>query len=88
MITEDAIDIIKKLLVKKPEERLGSGGTQELSFAKLRAHPYFKGLDIEKIYDVPVPYIPGLQPVEPGEQQKAEYKQTYETFKGRTAGTL
>jgi hypothetical protein len=56
--------------VKKPEERLGSGMTEELSYAKLKAHPYFKGLDVDKVFSMPVPYIPDLQPVEHTEQEK------------------
>jgi len=61
-------------LVKKPEERLGSGVTEELSYLKLKAHPYFKGLDIDNIFKQQVPHIAGLSPIEKTEQEQKEYK--------------
>lgn len=57
--------MIKRLLIKNPEQRLGSGTTEALSFKQLKAHPYFKGLDIDNIFNLPVPYVPGLQIIEP-----------------------
>lgn len=35
-ISEEAIDLIKKLLKKNPDDRLGSGKTEELTFQKLK----------------------------------------------------
>lgn len=82
-ITESAIDLIKKLLVKTPEERLGSGTNEELSFKQLKAHPYFKGLDIDNIFSLPVPYIPDLHATDQSEQDEKDREETYTTFKGQ-----
>jgi len=71
-ITEDAIDLIKKLLIKNPDDRLGSGTREELTYAKLKAHPYFKGLDVDNIFSMSVPFIAELQEPEKGEQEKKE----------------
>lgn len=60
-VTEEAIDLIKRLLLKNPDDRLGSCTREELSFAKLKSHPYFRGLDIDNIFNTPVPFIADLQ---------------------------
>ena len=62
--------------------------TEELSFKKLKGHPYFKGLDIDNIFDSPVPYIAGLETVQKTENEKKEYQETYEVFKGQIEGIL
>lgn len=51
--------------------------TEELSYAKLKAHPYFKGLSIDNIYNLPVPTIPNLHEPEKSEQEKIEAKERY-----------
>ena len=44
-ITEEAMDVITKLLCKKPSERLGSkGGVEEIL-----EHPFFKKIDVGKL---------------------------------------
>ncbi len=60
-VTEEAIDLIKRLLLKNPDDRLGSCTREELSYAKLKSHPYFRGLDIDNIFNTPVPFIADLQ---------------------------
>jgi hypothetical protein len=40
---------------------LGSCTREDLSFAKLKAHPYFRGLDIDNIFNAPVPLFAELQ---------------------------
>jgi hypothetical protein len=51
---------------------LGSGTREELTYAKLKAHPYFKGLDVDNIFSMSVPFIAELQEPEKGEQEKKE----------------
>jgi hypothetical protein len=66
-ITPEAIDLIKKLLLKNPDQRLGCGATEELSYAHLKAHPYFRGLDVDKVFELSVPCVENLQEMEKNE---------------------
>ena len=51
--SDEALDLIRKLLVQQPAERLGAkGGVDEIL-----AHPWFKGLDIETAKP---PFLPQL----------------------------
>ena len=54
----EAVDIIDKLLQLDPRNRLGIGkeGT-ELSFSKLKEHPFFNGINFETL-DQTSPPIP------------------------------
>ena len=70
-------------MVKNPEERLGSGTTEDLSYNKLKSHSYFQGIDIDNIFDSPVPYIPDLQCVDRTEQEKKEYEESLYVFRGQ-----
>lgn len=42
---EDVIDLIKKLLRKNPEERLGSNLKQGYMMSDLKAHKLFKSIN-------------------------------------------
>ena len=42
--------MIKKLLVKNPDERLGSRAKEGLEFKDLKSHPYFKKVNFENIF--------------------------------------
>ncbi|TPX38285.1 hypothetical protein SmJEL517_g00073 [Synchytrium microbalum] len=53
-ISADAKDIISKLICSK-EERLGKNGP-----AEIKAHPWFKGIDFEKIRAHKPPFVPEL----------------------------
>ena len=55
-ISEEAKDLINKILVKDPEKRLGAGepGT-EYDITHLKAHPYFKDLDWDNLYKLTPP---------------------------------
>jgi len=55
-ITEEAKDLINKILVKDPTKRLGAGepGT-EFDMAHLKAHPYFKGIKWDKLHKITPP---------------------------------
>ena len=47
-ISKDAADLIKKLLVRNPDKRLGSGNRDAL---EIKEHPYFKDVNWKKIYE-------------------------------------
>jgi len=49
-IPEQAADLIKKLLVMAPEDRLGARHMEDLN-----NHPLFKGIDLEKHRSQPPP---------------------------------
>lgn len=74
--------------MKDPHERLGSGTREELSYASLKAHPYFKGLDVDNIFNQQVPYIPDLQEPEKSEQDKAEYELEFKSFSEKVEALL
>ena len=51
-LDKDARDLIDKLLEYTPENRIGMQG-----YAEVKQHPYFKGIDFEKLHarKLPVP---------------------------------
>ncbi|SCU83437.1 LADA_0C11452g1_1 [Lachancea dasiensis] len=55
-ITPDAKDLIKKLLVIDPHERLGASDVQEIF-----EHPYFKDVVWENLYDETGSFVPDIQ---------------------------
>lgn len=50
-IEPEAMDIIKQLLKKEPDQRLGAGvkGSKN-DFKALKSHPFFKGIDFSSIH--------------------------------------
>ena len=56
-ITEEAKDLISKILVKEPSKRLGAGekGT-EYDINHLKAHPFFKGIDWNNLHKITPPH--------------------------------
>ena len=57
-LSEDAKDVILKLLDKNPKKRLGSqNGIEEI-----KSHPFFKSIDFDLIVQkkIPAPFIPEL----------------------------
>ncbi|KAM4029673.1 microtubule-associated serine/threonine-protein kinase 3-like isoform 2-T2 [Anomaloglossus baeobatrachus] len=52
----DARDMINKLLIKNPAERLGTGGANEI-----KSHPFLSDLDFENLHSQQSPYIPYLE---------------------------
>jgi serine/threonine protein kinase len=56
--SDEAKDIILKLLIKDPSKRLGSKGDQEI-----KAHPWFKGFDFDalKAKKLPTPFKPKVE---------------------------
>jgi serine/threonine protein kinase len=57
-ISEDAKDIINKLLEKDPNKRLGTGGLKEI-----KEHPFFASIDFDEILaqKVPAPFVPEVE---------------------------
>jgi hypothetical protein len=49
-VSPEAEDLIRKLLTLTPEERLGSGSREELTFKSFKAHPFFAGLDVDSVF--------------------------------------
>jgi serine/threonine kinase 38 len=54
-LSREVTDLIKKLICD-PNERLGSRGAQEI-----KNHPFFKGINWEKIRETRAPWMPKLQ---------------------------
>ena len=55
LMSEQAIDLAKKLLTKQPRDRLGAGG-----IADIKAHEYFAGYDWDSVKDgsMDPPFVP------------------------------
>jgi len=53
MISEDAHDLMKKLIEPDPKKRLGSGGVDEI-----KNHPFFKNVDWDNWKEMDTPFIP------------------------------
>jgi serine/threonine protein kinase len=58
--TEEAKDLIRKLLKPNPSTRLGSG---KKGIAEIKQHKFFKSIDWEKIFnkEYPVPFLPNIR---------------------------
>jgi serum/glucocorticoid-regulated kinase 2 len=58
-LSEEAKDLIKKLLEKNPKKRLGS----QSGIEEIKNHPFFAGIDFDLILQkkIPAPFIPDLQ---------------------------
>eukprot|EP00604_Paraphysomonas_vestita_P003345 CAMPEP_0174818012 /NCGR_PEP_ID=MMETSP1107-20130205/604_1 /TAXON_ID=36770 /ORGANISM="Paraphysomonas vestita, Strain GFlagA" /LENGTH=137 /DNA_ID=CAMNT_0016029297 /DNA_START=1356 /DNA_END=1769 /DNA_ORIENTATION=- len=56
-LSEPAKDILRKLLVRDPQKRLGSGETDAL---EIKSHIFFQGLDWDLLYNghIPPPWAP------------------------------
>jgi len=61
---EEAKDLIRRLLVIEPRERLGA--RDNVYYTSLREHSFFRGVDFEKLPDSTpstlAPFLPSLQP--------------------------
>ncbi|KAF9922416.1 hypothetical protein FBU30_007452 [Linnemannia zychae] len=59
-ISVNAQDLIQRFLDKNPKTRLGSGPNGAEAVAQIKAHPFFKGIDFEKLKtrDVTPPFQP------------------------------
>jgi len=54
-ISKDAADLIKKLLEPDPKKRIGTEG----GAAEVKKHPFFNGVNFDKIKVMDPPFIPG-----------------------------
>ncbi|KAG0229263.1 hypothetical protein BGW42_001657 [Actinomortierella wolfii] len=48
-VSDDARDLIQKLLEKDPKKRLGGESSTVESVAEIKAHPFFRGIDFAKL---------------------------------------
>jgi 3-phosphoinositide dependent protein kinase-1 len=60
-LSEDLKDLIDKLLKVDPIERLGSAIQDENGIDKLKAHPFFEGIDFNSIHTKTVPVSDNLR---------------------------
>lgn len=56
-VPEVARDLIRKLLVQEPDERIGAQQNEE-GYAELKNHPFFEGVEWDDIGDQAPPYNP------------------------------
>lgn len=56
----DSLNLIEQLLVRDPEQRLGSGPEDAL---EIMLHPFFKSINWDDLHSkrTPVPFVPVLQ---------------------------
>lgn len=52
-LTEETKDLISRLLVKEPSQRLGAN-----SISELMNHPFFSDLDFNNLYSIEAPLVP------------------------------
>ncbi|KAG6606507.1 AGC/PDK1 protein kinase [Phytophthora cinnamomi] len=56
-VPEAAQDLVRKLLVQDPDERIGAQQNEE-GYAELKNHPFFEGIEWDDIGDQTPPYTP------------------------------
>ena len=58
-MTEECKDLIFNLLVKEPENRMGSDG----GIDQILKHPWFSDIDVDKLLkkEIPPPFIPAVK---------------------------
>ena len=56
-VSQTAKDLLRRLLVRDPKQRLGSG---ESDAGEIKSHVFFQGLDWDLLYrgDIPPPWTP------------------------------
>jgi serine/threonine protein kinase len=56
-LPEDVQDLIHQLLKENPSDRIGSGGLgSNNDFSALKSHPFFKGINFDKLHSQQVPF--------------------------------
>lgn len=76
---DEARDLIKRLLVKIPEERLGASNVKGFSYEDLKKHPFFMGKDINNLFNEKPPEAPEFEPQKIKEKEELnKVKETYE----------
>ena len=58
-MTEECKDLISNLLIKEPENRIGSDG----GIDQILNHPWFSDIDVKKLLnkELPPPFIPTVK---------------------------
>ncbi|CAG8661452.1 9190_t:CDS:10, partial [Acaulospora morrowiae] len=72
-----AKDLVQKLLVLNPSERLGAGGRAGIT--RLKSHPFFEGIEWDKIWELPAPDLLPYLPPTP-QHNKEELRTTATTY--------
>jgi 3-phosphoinositide dependent protein kinase-1 len=61
-----AQDLIDRILVQDPLERLGAGTDEDGNgYAALKSHAFFEGIDWENLGEIQAPYIPDVSKLPP-----------------------
>ncbi|CAH1724853.1 3-phosphoinositide-dependent protein kinase 1 isoform X1 [Aphis gossypii] len=69
----DAKDLVQKLLVLDPNERLGTKDDQR--YTSIRSHPFYKGLDFDTLHvTTPPPIYPYLPGNSEGQELRSQYR--------------
>lgn len=68
----DAKDLVQKLLVLDPNERLGT--KDEKRYTSIRSHPFYKGLDFDTLH---LTNPPPIYPYLPGNSESQELRSHY-----------
>ncbi|XP_023245636.1 3-phosphoinositide-dependent protein kinase 1 isoform X2 [Copidosoma floridanum] len=72
---ELARDLVSRLLVLEPSERLGANDVQDSSYPSIRAHLFFKGVDFETLHEQrPPPIYPYLPGTSENEEMRSHYR--------------
>ncbi|CAI2163258.1 6542_t:CDS:2 [Funneliformis geosporum] len=78
-----ARDLVQKLLVLNPLERLGSGG--QVGIDQLKAHPFFNGIDWDALWQHPAPRLLPYLPPNP-QHNDPELRTTTNTYLRKLSG--
>ncbi|XP_050525707.1 3-phosphoinositide-dependent protein kinase 1 isoform X2 [Daktulosphaira vitifoliae] len=69
----DAKDLVQKLLVLDPNERLGAKDAKR--YTSIRSHPFYEGLDFDKLHEMdPPPIYPYLPGNSEGQELRSQYR--------------
>ncbi|KAL4446078.1 hypothetical protein ABPG74_021617 [Tetrahymena malaccensis] len=74
-ISEEAQDLMEKLLTLDHKQRLGANGADEI-----KKHPFFKGIDFTKIRSQPAPIVPKMILTEEEREKREKDKQKLKQF--------
>ncbi|EAS04177.2 Serine/Threonine kinase domain protein (macronuclear) [Tetrahymena thermophila SB210] len=74
-ISEEAQDLMEKLLTLDHKQRLGARGADEI-----KKHPFFKGIDFAKIRSQPAPIVPKMILTEEEREKREKDKQKLKQF--------
>ena len=55
----DSVSILQKLLIREPDQRLGSGSTDAM---EIMGHPFFRNINFDDVYQkrIQPPFLPNL----------------------------